>query len=165
MHSIHHTFGQNRNVKKYSFGKNNRYKIYLLFSFAGSNSSQILIGDSYMIWSTIFISLILCMGFLSFDFGSFLSKQSSFFCLAKYMKSFTLKLYNSSQNYNSRKATSSFAPRALILKLCVVSKSVVLELLSLIDYSSIKPPSFCTTMTILQCHVIILRSYGIIVTT
>ena len=65
----------------------------------------------------MFISLILCVGFSSFDFGLFLSKQSLSFCSAKYIKSFNLKLYKSSQNYNSRITTSSFAPRPLILKL------------------------------------------------
>ena len=52
-------------LKKISFGQNKRYKKCTRFSFPSSNSSQLLlIYDSYMSWSTKFVSLKLCVRFL-----------------------------------------------------------------------------------------------------
>ena len=73
----------------------------------------LLICNSYMSWSTRFVSLKLCVGFSMFDYVSFLLKFFSTEC----MDSLTLKRHNSFQKQNSRKATHSFAPRPLIFKL------------------------------------------------
>ena len=63
-------------LKNICFGQNKRNKKCLLFSFASSNSSQFffLICDSYMSWSTRFVSLKLCAGFSIFDSVLFLLK-------------------------------------------------------------------------------------------
>ena len=70
----------------------------------------LLIWDSYMTWSTRFVSLCLCVGLSIFDSISFLLK---FICV----DSLTLKRHNSFQNYKNRKAAHSFATRLLIFKL------------------------------------------------
>ena len=75
----------------------------------------LLICDSYMSWSTRFVSLKLCVGFpFSIPFCFY---QSLYLCWTKYMDSLTLKRHNSFQNKNNRKATHSFAPRSLSSKL------------------------------------------------
>ena len=73
-----------------------------------------LICDSYMSWSTRFLSIKLCIGFSIFDSVSFLLK---FKFLFKCMDFLTLQCHNSFQKYNNRKATHSFAPKLLIFKL------------------------------------------------
>ena len=71
----------------------------------------LLICDSYMNWSTGFVSLKLCVGFSIFDSVSFLLK------FRKCMKFWTLKRHNSFQNENNIKLAHSFASRFLIFKL------------------------------------------------
>ena len=70
-----------------------------------------LIRDSYMSWSTRFVSLKLCVGFSIFNSVSFLLKFLFFF------KKMHGLLDNSFQYQNNRKATDSFAPRSLASKL------------------------------------------------
>ena len=73
----------------------------------------LLICDSYMSWSTRFVSLKLCVRFSTSHSVSLLLKFFSTEC----MNSLTLKHHNSFQKQNSRKATHSFSPRPLIFKL------------------------------------------------
>ena len=68
-----------------------------------------LICNSYLSWSTWFISLKLYLGFFIFVSVSFL-----YFVQQKVK---TLRRYNCFQNKNNRKTTYSFAPRPLIFKL------------------------------------------------
>ena len=69
--------------------------------------------DSYLSWSTRFVSLILCVGLSIFDSVWFLLK---FIFLFNKMH-LTLKRHNYFQNLNNRKVSHSFAPRPLIFKL------------------------------------------------
>ena len=74
-----------------------------------------LICNSYMRWSTCFVSLKnVCV---SFHFGICFFFIKVCCCSTKFMDSLTLKRHNSFQNQNNRKATHSFAPSALIFKL------------------------------------------------
>ena len=75
----------------------------------------LLICDSYMSWSTRFVSLKLCVGSFIFDSVSFL--LSLYFCSTKCLDFLTLKPHNSFQNWNNRKIKHNFAPRPLIFKL------------------------------------------------
>ena len=63
----------------------------------------LLIFKSYTSWSTYFIYLKLCVEFFDFDSVSFLLN----FFLTKSMDFLTLKLHNSFQNKNNRKATQA----------------------------------------------------------
>ena len=74
----------------------------------------LLVSDSYMSWSTRFVSLNMCEGFSIFDSVLYSLK---FIFLFKNLDSLTLKRHNSFQNYNNGKATQSFAPRPLIFNL------------------------------------------------
>ena len=78
-------------------------------------TTLLLIHDSYMGWSTRFISIKICVEFSIFDSVSCL--LSLYVCLTKSMDSLTLKRNNSLQNKNNRKTTTSFSPRPLIFKL------------------------------------------------
>ena len=75
----------------------------------------LLICDSYMSWSTRFVSLKLCVGFSIFDSVLFLLKFIFFF--NKMHGFFDFKNHNSFQNEKNWKATHSLAPRPLIFKL------------------------------------------------
>ena len=71
--------------------------------------------DSNINWSTGFTYLKLCMTFSIFDSVSISLKFT--FLFQKIMDSLILKLHNSFQNWNDRKATHAIAPRILIFKL------------------------------------------------
>ena len=73
-----------------------------------------LIRSFYTNWNTWLIFLKLCVGFSIFVFVSFL--LNFIFLFTKSMDSLTLKLHNSFQNKNNRKARHSFAARPLIFK-------------------------------------------------
>ena len=73
-----------------------------------------LIRSFYTNWNTWLIFLKLCVGFSIFVFVSFL--LNFIFLFTKSMDSLTLKLHNSFQNKNNRKARHSFATRPLIFK-------------------------------------------------
>ena len=75
----------------------------------------LLICNSFMRWSTKFVSLKLCVRISIFSSVSFLSKF--FFYSIKCMDSLTVKRQNSFQSQNNRKVTRSFVPRPLIFKL------------------------------------------------
>ena len=75
----------------------------------------LLIRNSYMSWSTWFISLKLWVEFSIFYSVSFL--LNLIFLFSKSIDSPILKLHNFFQNKNNRKATHRFAPRPLIFKL------------------------------------------------
>ena len=77
VYSIQYTLWQNTNVEIISFGQNKQFKKCPLFSFASSNSS--LICDSYISWSTRFVSLKLCVVFSIFDSVSLLLKFTFLF--------------------------------------------------------------------------------------
>ena len=74
----------------------------------------LLIRSFYTNWNTWLIFLKLCVGFSIFVFVSFL--LNFIFLFTKSMDSLTLKLHNSFQNKNNRKARHSFAARPLIFK-------------------------------------------------
>ena len=74
----------------------------------------LLIRSFYANWSTWLIFLKLCAGFSIFVSVSFL--LNFIFLFTKSMDSLTLKLHNSFQNKNNRKARHSFAARPLIFK-------------------------------------------------
>ena len=74
----------------------------------------LLIRSFYTNWNTWLIFLKLCVGFSIFVFVSFL--LNFIFLFTKSMDSLTLKLHNSFQNKNNRKARHSFATRPLIFK-------------------------------------------------
>ena len=75
----------------------------------------LLICNSYISWTTKFISLTLCVGFSILDSVSFL--LNFIFCSTKSTNSLNLNRHNSFQNKNNTKATHSFAPRPLISQL------------------------------------------------
>ena len=75
----------------------------------------LLICDSYMSWSTRFVSLKLFVEFFIFD--SMSSFLKFIFFSTKCMDFWTLKRHNSIQSSKNRKATQSFAPRPLVFKL------------------------------------------------
>ena len=88
--------------------------LFLFFRERQLITVSLLICDSYMSWSTRFVSLTLCVGCSISDFVvSFLLK---FIFLIKCMDSLNLKCHNYFQNENNRKATYSLAPRFLISK-------------------------------------------------
>ena len=70
---------------------------------------SLLICDSYICWSSRFVFLKLCVGFIIFDSVSFLLKFIFLFNKMQGLFDF--------QNLNNRKATHSFVPRRLIFKL------------------------------------------------
>ena len=74
----------------------------------------LLIRSFYTNWNTWLIFLKLWVGFSIFVFVSFL--LNFIFLFTKSMDSLTLKLHNSFQNKNNRKARHSFAARPLIFK-------------------------------------------------
>ena len=74
----------------------------------------LFIRSFYTNWNTWLIFLKLCVGFSIFVFVSFL--LNFIFLFTKSMDSLTLKLHNSFQNKNNRKARHSFAARPLIFK-------------------------------------------------
>ena len=74
----------------------------------------LLIRSFYTNWNTWLIFLKLCVGFSIFVFVSFL--LNFIFLFTKSMDSLTLKLHNSFQNKNNRKARHSFAARPLVFK-------------------------------------------------
>ena len=84
-------------LKKFSLDKTNVTKTALFITVL------LLIFNSYTSWSTYFIYLKLCVEFFYFDSVSFLSN----FFLTKSMDFLTLKLHNSFQNKNKRKATQA----------------------------------------------------------
>ena len=74
----------------------------------------LFIRSFYTNWNTWLIFLKLCVGVSIFVFVSFL--LNFIFLFTKSMDSLTLKLHNSFQNKNNRKARHSFAARPLIFK-------------------------------------------------
>ena len=76
VYSKHYTLRWNTDVKNVSFGQNKRYQKYPLFFFRELQliTFLLLICDSYMNWSTKFVSLKLCVGFSIFGSVSFLLK-------------------------------------------------------------------------------------------
>ena len=102
-------------LKKFPSDKmNGTEMLFLFFRERQLITVSLLICDSYMSWSTRFVSLTLCVGCSISDFVvSFLLK---FIFLIKCMDSLNLKCHNYFQNENNRKATYSLAPRFLISK-------------------------------------------------
>ena len=99
-----------------NFCSNNTKNGLLFFCELQPITVLLLICDSYMSWSTRFVSLKLYKGFSIFVFLSFLLKfifLGSYFCSTKSVDSFTLKRHNSFQILNNRKATHSLAHRFL----------------------------------------------------
>ena len=89
--------------EKISLGQNKRYKNALFFFREVHLITDLLLTcDSYMSWSTRFVSLKLCAGFSIFDSVLFLSL---YFYSTKCMRSLTLKRHNYFRNKNDRKAT------------------------------------------------------------
>ena len=102
-------------LKKFPSDKMNGTEMsFLFFRERQLITVLLLICDSYMSWSTRFVSLTLCVGCSISDFVvPFLLK---FIFLIKCMDSLNLKCHNYFQNENNRKATYSLAPRFLISK-------------------------------------------------
>ena len=88
----------NRHIQKIPFGQSKKYKKMFSFFFREFQliAVLLLICDSYMNWSIIFVPLKLRVGFSIFDSVSFLLKF--IFFSTKYMISLTLKCHNSFQN-------------------------------------------------------------------
>ena len=84
---------QNTNNALISLGQNKHYKkCALFFHNLQLITVLFLVRDSYMSWSTRFMSLKVCVGFWIFDAVSL--HQSLRFCSTKSMDSFTLKRHN-----------------------------------------------------------------------
>ena len=73
--------------------------------------------DSYMGWSTRFVSLKLCVGLFIFGSVSFYSSLINIFWSTKCMDYLNVKRHNFFQNQSNAKATHTFARRPLIFKL------------------------------------------------
>ena len=116
---IHYTIHWHKTqiLKKIIFGQNKWYNKCLLFFFRVLQlvTDLLLICDSYMSWSTRFVSLKLCVEFSIFDSVPFLFYVSLNFCSRKCINSLTLQCQN--VNWNNRNATHGFAPKRLIFKL------------------------------------------------
>ena len=119
VYSIHYThWDKKRNVKKNSLGDNNRYKKCILLFLLELQliTALLLIRDSYISWSTKFVSLKVFGGFSIFDSVSFLIKV--YISVQKNaLFSLTVRRHNSFQNWNNRKTPHAFVIRSLIFKL------------------------------------------------
>ena len=82
-------------------------------------TALLLIRDSYMSWSTRFVSLKLCVGFSILDSISFLLKFIFLFNKKHGIFDFKTSLFLS--NENNRKATHSFVPRPLTFQLQLIT--------------------------------------------
>ena len=102
--SLFNTLYIKQMLKKFPSDKINGTKNVFFFFFRELQLTTVfllLIRDSYMSWSSKFISLKACVGFSTFDFVSFLLKliflfnknTTKFFCSTK-----TFKSYNPFQN-------------------------------------------------------------------
>ena len=117
VYSIHYTLRYNTSVKKsFLWTKQMIQKMPSFFLHKPQLITVLLlICDSYMSWSTSFVSLKTVWNFpflIPFRFY-----QSLNFCSTRYMDFLALKRLNSFQISNNRKTTNSFAPRPLIFKL------------------------------------------------
>ena len=94
LYSIHYTLRWNKNLRKISFGQNKQYKkCFFFFRKLQLITVLLLICDSYMSWSTEFVSLKLCAGFSiigSIPLLFFYIFSCLDFCATKCMNSFWL---------------------------------------------------------------------------
>ena len=103
-------------LKKISLRQYKRYRKCPLFSRAPTHHSFTFnLRFLYELKHKFGLSKTIC-GIFHVQF-SFIFIKVYFFCSKKCMDSLTLTCHNSSQRYNNRKITHSFAPRPLIFKL------------------------------------------------
>ena len=115
-YSWFNTLRQNTNNALISLRQNKHYKkCAIFFHNLQLITVLFLVQDSYMSWSTRFMSLKVCVGFWIFDAA--LLHQILRFCSTKGMNSLTLKRHNFFEKFNKRKATKSLTLRPFVFEL------------------------------------------------